>query len=144
MFGIRHDQHVVNVCHTNQRLHQMHVVHMQRPPTRQQPPFLVLGDSAYADSLYIKKALGGSTADAVLLAAWRVAVEHQFNFIYTWFPQLKLKRKNKVFARKSLLQTFTCAALFCNMRTCIRDNQVSTYFGTQSPTLHEYMSFARA
>lgn len=117
---------------------------MQRPPTRQQPPFLVLGDSAYADSLYIKKALGGSTADAVLLAAWRVAVEHQFNFIYTWFPQLKLKRKNKVFARKSLLQTFTCAALFCNMRTCIRDNQVSTYFGTQSPTLHEYMSFARA
>ena len=144
MLGIRHDSHLTDVARTNDELHIMHVVHMGRPPTREQPPFLVLGDSAYTDSLYIKKSLGGNTAAAVLLSAWREAVEHQFNFIFTYFPQLKIKRKNKLFARKTLIQTFTCAALFCNMRACIRDNQVCTYFGLSSPSLHDYMSFERA
>ena len=49
VLGIRHDQHLVNVCETDERLHHMHVHHMQRPPTANQPPFLVLGDSAYSD-----------------------------------------------------------------------------------------------
>jgi hypothetical protein len=49
--GIRHDQHLASVCETDERLHHMHVHHMQRPPTANQPPFLVLGDSAYADRL---------------------------------------------------------------------------------------------
>lgn len=144
MLGIRHDSHLTDVALTNDCLHMMHVVHMGRPPSREQPPFQILGDSAYTNSLYIKKSLGGNSPEAVLLSAWREAVEHQFNFIYTWFPQLKIKRKNKMFARKNLIQTFTCAALFCNMRACIRDNQVCTYFGMSSPSLHDYMSFQSA
>jgi hypothetical protein len=144
VLGIRHDSHLADVSHTNDALHLMHVVHMLRPPSREQPPFQVLGDSAYASSLYIKKTLGGNSPEAVLLSAWRVSIEYQFNFIYTWFPQLKIKRKNKLFARKTLIQTFTCASLFCNMRACIRDNQVCTYFGMSSPSLQEYMSFERA
>jgi hypothetical protein len=119
----------------------MHVVHLQRPPTRETPPFLVLGDSAYADTLYVKKTIGGDSPEAALLSAWRTAVEHQFNMIYTWFPQLKLKRKNRLFARRTLLKTFTCAALYCNMRACLRDNQVATYFGVHAPTLQDFMSF---
>jgi hypothetical protein len=140
--GIRHDQHLCDVALTTEMLHEMHVVHMLRPPTLETPPFLVLGDSAYADSLYIKKTLGGSSPPAALLSAWRTAVEHQFNMIYTWFPQLKNKRKNKLFARRALLQTFTCASLYCNMRACLRDNQVATYFGLHAPTLADFMSFA--
>lgn len=104
---------------------------------------MVLGDSAYAESLYIKKSPGGNGDAANQLSAWRVAVEHQFNFIYTWFPVLKLKRKNKLFARRALLRTYVCAALLCNIRACICDNQVCTYFDMSAPSLQEYMNFAR-
>jgi len=94
--------------------------------------------------LYIRKSLGGRGAPACQLAAWREAVEHQFNFIYTWFPQLKIKRKNQLFARRAVVRTYVCAALLTNMRTCLRDNQVSAYFGVSAPSLQEFMSFARA
>jgi hypothetical protein len=62
---------------------------------------VVLSDSAYAESLYINKSPGGNGDAANQLSAWRVAVEHQFNFIYTWFPVLKLKRKNKIVCAQS-------------------------------------------
>ena len=94
--------------------------------------------------LYIRKTLGGNSAAANQLSAWRSAVEHQFNFIYTWFSSLKLKKKNKLFAHKGLLRTYACAALLCNMRACLRDNQVAMYFGMQAPSLEDYMSFARS
>lgn len=165
VLGIRHDQHLSNVCETDEHLHHMHVHHMQRPPTANRPPFLVLGDSAYADrqmqpqplpqiccaqcshplsSMYIRKALGGRGDDAAHLAAWRVAVEHEFKQIYVWFPSLKNKAKNRLFGRRALVQTYTCAALLVNMRTCIRDNQVANYFGVLAPTLQDFMTMEPA
>jgi hypothetical protein len=95
-------------------------------------------------SLYIRKALGGRGADAAQLAAWRVAVEHEFNHIYVWFPSLKNKKKNKLFGRSALVQTYTCAALLVNMRCCLRDNQIANYYGVLAPTLHDFMSFEPA
>jgi hypothetical protein len=103
-----------------------------------------LPQTPYTLRLYIRKTLGGNSDAANKLSAWRTAVEHQFNFMYTWFPALKLKKKNKMFARKALLRTYACSALLCNMRACLRDNQVSSYFGMQAPSLHAYMAFARA
>jgi hypothetical protein len=50
VMGIRHDQHLCDVARTNDMLHMMHTVHMRRWPTRDTPPFLVLGDSAYAET----------------------------------------------------------------------------------------------
>jgi len=90
--------------------------------------------------LYIRKAPGGRGAEAAHLAAWRVAVEHQFKQIYVWFPSLKNKAKNKLFGRRALVQTYACAALLVNMRACIRDNQVATYFGVLAPTLQQFMA----
>jgi hypothetical protein len=95
-------------------------------------------------SMYIRKAPGGRGADAAQLAAWRVAVEHEFNHIYVWFPSLKNKKKNKLFGRSALVQTYTCAALLVNMRCCLRDNQIATYYGVLAPTLHDFMSFEPA
>ena len=48
--GIRHDQHLCEMARTNDLLHMMHTVHMHRQPTLDTPPFLVLGDSAYAET----------------------------------------------------------------------------------------------
>jgi hypothetical protein len=88
--------------------------------------------------------MGGDSPEAMLLSAWREAVEHQFNLIYVQFPKLKNKKQNKIFGRSALLRNYACAALYSNMRTCLCDNQVSMYFGVQAPTLDEFMSFARA
>jgi hypothetical protein len=94
--------------------------------------------------MYIRKSMGGDSPEANLLSAWREAVEHQFQLIYVQFPKLKNKKQNKIFGRSALLRNYACAALYSNMRTCVCDNQVSSYFGVQAPTLEEFMAFARA
>jgi hypothetical protein len=94
--------------------------------------------------MYIRKAPGGVSPEAAQLAAWRVAVEHQFKNIYVWFPSLKNKQKHKLFGRSALVQTYTCAALLVNMRTCMRDNQIAMYYGVLAPTLQTFMTFEPA
>jgi hypothetical protein len=39
-------------------------------------PFIVLADSAYPDSRYLKRVLGGNSPEACLLSALRCPVEH--------------------------------------------------------------------
>jgi hypothetical protein len=87
--------------------------------------------------------MGGDSPEAMLLSAWRDAVEHQFQLIYVQFPKLKNKKQNKIFGASALLRNYACAALYSNMRTCICDNQISMYYGFRAPTIEDFMAFAR-
>ncbi len=112
VLGARHDAYLYEQCELDQRLHAMHVNVLHRPP-QQYRPFTALADSAYAETLYVKRVLSGNSAPAVLLSALRCPVEHSFCKLYREFPSLKSRCRNKIFARQvCVTNVFNCNCNF--------------------------------
>jgi hypothetical protein len=140
VIGIRHDAHLFEESELDARLHDLHVNLLGRHP-QEHRPFTALADSAYAETLYIKRVLGGHSPEATYLAALRCPVEWSFGKLFREFKTLKARRRNKIFARTSLVEKFVCCAIFSNMLACVQGNQTANWYGVSVPLLSDYMSF---
>ncbi len=140
VLGIRHDAHLFEESQLDARLHDLHINLLRRDP-RHHLPFTALADSAYAETLYIKRVLGGHSPEANLLSALRCPVEWSFCKLFREFRSLKTWRANKIFARQALTEKFVCCAIFSNMLSCVQGNQTANWYGVSVPTLDSYMSF---
>ena len=140
VLGIRHDAHLFEESELDARLHDLHMNLLHRDP-RQHRPFTALADSAYAETLYIKRVLGGHSTAATLLSALRCPVEWSFCKLFREFKSLKAWRANKIFARQALTEKFVCCTIFSNMLSCVQGNETANWYGVSVPTLENYMSF---
>ena len=140
VLGIRHDAYLFEQSDLDGRLHDLHVNLLRRHP-RYHRPFTALADSAYAETLYIKRVLGGHSDESTLLSALRCPVEWSFCKLFREFESLQSWRCNKIFARMALTEKFVCCAIFSNMLACIHGNQTANWYGVAVPQLADYMSF---
>ena len=113
MLGARHDAYLFDQSELDDRLHDMHVNLLNRPPGLHRP-FTALADSAYPDTLYVKRVLSGNTDGAVLLSALRCPVEHSFCKLFREFPSLKSTHRNKIFARQVHFFNYFIYAFDCD------------------------------
>jgi hypothetical protein len=99
VLGARHDSFLFEQSEIDNRLHDMHVNLLHRNPQLLRP-FTALADSAYPETMYVKRVLSGNSPDAVLLSALRCPVEWAFCKLFREFPSLKQAHRNKIFARQ--------------------------------------------
>ena len=140
VLGARHDAYLYSESGLDERLHDLHVNILRRHP-QDEHPFTALADSAYAETLYVKRVLSGNSPEADLLAALRCPVEWSFCKLFRQFHSLKSRYRNKIFARQALTEKFVCCAIFSNMLSCVHGDETANYFGVQNPQLSDYMSF---
>jgi hypothetical protein len=123
VLGTRHDSFLFDQSELDDRLHDMHINLLQRNPQLQ--PFTALADSAYPETLYVKRVLSGNSPDAVLLSALRCPVEWAFCKLFREFPSLKASHRNKIFSRQTMTEKFVCCAIFSNMLACVKGERLS-------------------
>lgn len=123
--------------------------HAVRPGTDESTPpeerFLQLyGDPAYGLSHHIMSPYSGAgtrTEDQAelneVMSSCRIVVENGFAIVLNDWPFLRATWKMKVYA-SPVGSYYRAGVLFTNALSCLRRNQVSTYFDILPPTLFEY------
>lgn len=108
--------------------------------------FAVYGDPGYSNQKFIKV---GYKNHAILsqaqksfnaeMSALRVSVEYGFGKILQQFAFLDFQKSQKYY-HVQLKEMYYVAAFLINCQSCIRGtNQVSDIFGSQIPSLSEYL-----
>jgi len=107
--------------------------------------FTLYGDPGYSNQKFIKTGYRNknNNNEAQLnfnrtMSSLRVSVEYGFGKILQLFAFVDFKKNQKLLL-SPVKKFYLVAALFTNIHSCLRGNQVATYFDCETPILEAYL-----
>ena len=135
--GNRHDAGMVRVS----ILEAILMSHLKGRDGRQ---LYIYGDPAYADRSYLVRPFKGPQLTEeqqyfnTTMSRLRIAVECSFGKIVALFPFVDFK-KNLKLRLQPVDKYYLVATILTNCHTCFYGSEINTIFGTDSPSIEEYL-----
>ena len=137
--GKYHDSRIFTESGLEDRMSQSVVFN---PPG--EPPFHLYGDQAYGSSRHIISPFRGYALSAEennanrIMSELRISVEWGFGIISRLFAFTEFAENQKI-GLQPVGVYYRVATIFTNLYTCFNGNIVSSFFGTQPPTVESYL-----